>query len=213
MIPYFENQLQTYLENHQLQLHLTAKLELAAAKTYDGVIVATGAEYQQSRIPGNAVKLSLAELLQKPVFPGKRALVVDDLGDEKAVVACRHLCQHGYQVVLVTTAAYQAAKLVKLGEFSAWYGEMAALGILEKANARVVSADVEQLVLADVYTAQQEALAGVDVVIEIAAPKVQDDLWQALQRQGVPCVCVGDAVAPRGLAAALREGYAAAIGW
>lgn len=206
VIDYFLRNLTPYEQSGQLTIQLEHPFLLAEATAFDGMVVATGASYEAGSYQGDARSLSLEQVLAGEIPSGRRAVVEDMLGDQRAVTACRLLVQAGYTVLLVTKNAYHGEKLVKIGEFAAWFGEMHALGIESFTDSFVGYAGRDRLEIFNKYTEKAAVLPGVDIVVSIDAPRVNQELWRQLAHCSVSGILVGDAVAPRNLQAAIREG-------
>ena len=209
VLRYFIDNFADYQENGLLEIKVNHEFTVDDVQGYGAVIVASGADYIANQFQGDAAALSLDDILQGKIPEGKRVVVEDTLGDNRAITACRLLKNAGYEIVLVTKGAYFADKLVKIGEFSQWYGEMAALGITERSNSFVGYAGKDRLEIVNKYNEEKEILDGVDLAVRIETPAVNNKLWNDLQNAGVMRILVGDAVAPRNLQAAIREGYEA----
>lgn len=209
VLKYFIGNFAEYQENGLLDIKQNVEFISDMAKDYDAIIVAAGADYQNGSFVGDTKVVNLDDILNGNVPEGKRAVVEDTLGDNRAITACRMLRQKGYEVVLVTKNAYHADKLVKIGEFSDWFGEMAGLQITDFTNSYVGYAGKDKLEIVNKYNEEKTILDGVDIAVRIETPKINDSLWIELKNSGVIRILAGDVVAPRNLQAAIREGYQA----
>lgn len=209
VLKYFTANLEEFERDGLLTVELNHEMTAAEAENFDAVIVASGADYTPSEYAGDALSVSLDDILSGKIPEGSRAVVEDTLGDNRCITACRILKKAGYDLTLVTKDAYFAAQLVKIGEFSQWYGEMGALGITQRSNSYIGYAGKDKLEIVNKYNEETETLPGVDITLKIASPRVNNMLWQELQAAPVMKILIGDAVAPRNLQAAIREGYQA----
>ena len=209
VLQYFVDNFAEYAENGKLEIKLNHEFSAAEAKEFDAVVVATGTDYKAYAYDGDAEVISVDDVLAGRIPEGTKAVVEDTLGDNRGVTVCRILKNAGYDVTLVTKDAYFYSKMVKIGEFSQWYGEMAALNIVERTHSYVGYAGKDRLEIVNKYTDEAEVLAGVDVAVRVETPQVNNTLWNDLAESGVMRILVGDAVAPRNLQAAIREGYQA----
>lgn len=209
VLKYFTANFAEYEKGGLLTVKLNCEMTAADAADYDAVVVASGADYTAAEYDGGAVSVSIDDILAGKIPDGSRAVVEDTLGDNRCITACRLLKNAGYDITLVNRDAYFAAQLVKIGEFSQWYGEMAALGIEQRSNAYIGYAGKDKLEIINKYNEETEILPGVDIAVKVATPQVNNKLWQELQGVKVAKILAGDAVAPRNLQAAIREGYQA----
>ena len=209
VLQYYLDNFADYEKKGDLQIKINHEFTADMAKDFDAVAVAAGANYFNGAFKGDSQVISLDDILDGNIPAGGRAVVEDALGDNRAVTACRMLKKAGYNVVLVTKNAYHASKLVKIGEFADWYGEMAGLGIDDYTNSYVGYAGKDKVEIINKYNEEITALAGADLAVKIETPKVEQGLWEAIKTINVPKILLGDAVAPRNLQAAIREGYQA----
>ncbi len=209
VLTYFLKNLTFYEQSGQLTIQLQHVFSPEEAAGFDGMVVATGACYEAGAYAGDSKAISLEQILKGKIPSGHRAVVEDALGDQRAVTACRLLIQAGYTVFLVTKNSYQGETLVKIGEFADWFREMHTLGIESFTDSFVGYAGQDRLEIVNKYTETPIVLPGVDIVVSVAAPRVNQKLWRQLIHCSVPVILAGDAVAPRNLQAAIREGYAA----
>lgn len=207
VLKYFVKNFAEYESSGNLKILLNREFKANEAPSYDAVIVATGADYKPAVYNGDVKVLSVDDVLAGKIPEGSMAAVEDTLGDNRGITVCRILKNAGYDITLVTHDAYFLGKMVKIGEFSQWYGEMAALGITEKTHSRIGYAGKNKLEIINKYTEKSEILPGVDIVVRVETPQVNNVLWNQLADSGVMRILVGDAVAPRNLQAAIREGY------
>ncbi|MCD2190585.1 FAD-dependent oxidoreductase [Actinomycetospora soli] len=155
------------------------------------VIVATGARPDP---PSGTVDVS--DVLTGAASPSGRVLVVDDLGGPAAPSVAEVLAQRGAHVRLMTSGMVAAEGLGPLLERERWRRRAAALGI-ELLTDRV-------LLGGGVLHHPTGALEPLDAdVVVHAGPRVPDEI------EG-PGTRVGDVLAPRDAAAAIREGTDAA---
>jgi hypothetical protein len=76
-------------------------------------------------------------------------------------------------------------------------------------NAWAKSIDGDSVVIFNLYTGAEEAIAGVDTVVLATGPKANDELYFALKGTVANLHRIGDCVAPRKLDHAIYEGYLA----
>ncbi|MCL1976421.1 MAG: NAD(P)-binding protein [Firmicutes bacterium] len=181
------------------------------ATDYDAVIIAVGALPQREAVLPQADMLhtSAVQYLHHPQ-PAKHAVVYDKLGNWQAQLACRKLATLGAHIDLVSPDSYLAALDTFNGDFIYWYEELAKLPIQtykQKTLGRIFGAEI---ILHDQYSGAEELLSEVDMLIEASAGKENLNIYQQLLGSKINVLAVGDCVAPRNLASAIREGDLAA---
>ncbi|MDL5157512.1 FAD-dependent oxidoreductase [Actinomycetospora termitidis] len=155
------------------------------------IIVATGARPDP---PSGTIDVS--EVLTGTASPSGRVLVVDDLGGPAAPSVAELLAQRGARVRLVTSGMVAAEGLGPLLERERWRRRAAALGI-ELLTDRVLLGD-------GILHHPTDTLEPLDAdAVVHAGPRVPAEIDLAGTR-------VGDVLAPRDAAAAIREGTDAA---
>jgi len=197
---------------------------LAAAP--DAVILATGALPRETPLDryGPGLKIGVeapariwtsVELLSATLPQGvQSALVVDDLGHYEALGVADYLLDKGLKVTVITSGAavgpeLESAFLIeptleRLGLRGDRFTALSRHRLLEVAPGRAT--------IAPVYSASQQVIDA-DLVVHVGPASANRDVFEELSQAGAPTVCVvGDALSPRGLQSAVREGHFAARG-
>ena len=177
---------------------------LVAAHAPDVVVDATGSAAQRPGWAGDAV-LDVEDVLRGGARPRGRVLVVDEAGGHAAPSAAEVLARAGAAVTTVTSALVAAGDLGPTLEGPRWARRAAALGIVQEVETVVLGAGAGVVRLLHHLTGVEETRV-VDAVVA-CGPRAA----RAPVTSRVPVVRVGDAVAPRRLDAAVREGHDAAV--
>lgn len=169
----------------------------------DLVIVATGSTPRAS----SEGVLSPHDVLDADRLPPGAAVVVDEEGNHKGLGVAEFLAHGGRDVTLVS-AGPVGAELIPA------FSLPLALERLLAAGVRIVEGDAaaeigpRHVVLRRRYDGMTERLDAA-VVVHAGRQQAQAELLPALRSRGLAAVAVGDARAPRQVADAIREGYAA----
>ncbi|MDT7742942.1 MAG: hypothetical protein QOE59_2020 [Actinomycetota bacterium] len=188
----------------RISLGLTVDDALVAAHAPDVVVDATGSAAVRPTWAGTAV-LDVEDVLRGGARPRGRVLVVDDVGGHAAPSAAELLARAGAAVTTVTSALVAAGDLGPTLEGPRWARRAAALGIVQEVETVVLGAEGGRVHLLHHLTGVEETRL-VDAVVA-CGPRAA----RAPVTSRVPVVRVGDAVAPRLLDAAVREGHDAAV--
>jgi 2,4-dienoyl-CoA reductase-like NADH-dependent reductase (Old Yellow Enzyme family) len=190
-----------------LRLGAEAGLPDILAERPDRVILATGAAMVP---PAGAADLRgvAAALLDDPGQRGSHAVLLDLDGTPATYDAAELLAQRFDRVTLVTPRdgiARDAPLIVAQGILH----RLAAAGVAVITCRMAETFAAGEVALRNVLTGAPETLSGVDL-FACAAPRVpRDALAAPLATAGVPYRLVGDALAPRLMLSAVREGQAA----
>ncbi len=187
----------------EVRLNCPVTPELVAKVAPEAVVVATGARPLVPNIPGAAEHAVTAwDVLAARVPVGERVVVVGggDVGCETA----EYLAAQGRRVTIVEMLPDVA------GELAAWTRRL----LVD----RLVVADVEILTQTRVVTigagrvtyergGVNGEITPVDSVVLACGVLPRRELADSLRETGVPIYVIGDALKPRNLADAIREGF------
>jgi 2,4-dienoyl-CoA reductase-like NADH-dependent reductase (Old Yellow Enzyme family)/thioredoxin reductase len=185
----------------------TASTEDVLELDPDLVVVATGSEPPR---PAADAALTATDVLAGQPLPEGAAVVVDEEGHHKGMGVAELLARQGREVTLVPVSGPAGAELESA------FALPLALERLHEAGVRVVEGyAVAQIApgrvtLRRAYDGTPRTLEAA-LVVYAARHRACSGLVPALRARGVDAVAVGDARAPRQVADAIREGYAAAL--
>ncbi|HEY2192416.1 MAG TPA: FAD-dependent oxidoreductase [Actinomycetospora sp.] len=178
---------------------------LVAAHAPDVVVDATGSVPAGPGWAGEGV-LDVEDVLRAGARPRGRVLVVDEAGGHAAPSVAELLAIAGATVTTVTPALEAAADLGPTLEAPRWARRAAALGIRQEVETVVLGAGNGTVRLLHHLTGEEETRP-VDAVVACSPRAAREPVTAAVAVRRV-----GDAVAPRLLDAAVREGHDAAVG-
>lgn len=186
--------------------------ETVAEFNPDAIVVATGASSVIGSVPGREAAGTPAfhtidELYAGDVdiAPQTHSVVYDELGTRRAGNAATWLAERGSRVTLVTPHFYPAegeglTNLVTL------YERLFQYGVELTPHTRVLGVEPGSLLTENVYTYSQGRINGVDRVVWVGAPAVQNALYRTIRRDFAEVYAIGDCLAPRNTATAILEG-------
>jgi 2,4-dienoyl-CoA reductase-like NADH-dependent reductase (Old Yellow Enzyme family)/thioredoxin reductase len=187
----------------------------------DVVIVATGSVARTDgvliAVPGEPVAgvehdhvISATDLLTESSRPlSGSALIFDDLGHYEAIACAEYLLDHGVAVTFVTRCAGFAPSVDMAVRADPALERLYAKGSFELVTrAHLVAIEKTHCIVRPIQGRAQRRIPA-DVVVLVAGKLPLNDLAKALDGR-VPRMClVGDALSPRDLQAAIREGHMA----
>ncbi|MDD7932050.1 FAD-dependent monooxygenase [Actinomycetospora straminea] len=179
------------------ELGVGVELGAAAEVPSDGLVVlATGGVDR----PGRGVPIAAA--VRDGVAPGP-VVIEDPVGDGAAVALAERLAGEGREVAVVAPGVLVGPGLARTGDLVDAQARLARAGVRRVTEASVVGFAEGAVTVADVVTGGLSSWPA--AVLVDAAPRRAPAV---AARPGL--VVVGDAVAPRTVAEAVREGHAAA---
>ncbi|NLE80921.1 MAG: mycofactocin system FadH/OYE family oxidoreductase 2 [Rhodococcus sp.] len=178
----------------------------------DVVVIATGAKPNP---PAWAVGLQavvdVRDVLEHRVTPSGRVLVVDELGFHQGPGTAEYLADAGCSVTICTSAMVVAQDLGITLDMEGWRARADRKNISARTDTVVAGAaqrgNRTEVTLMHHPTGTEEAVV-YDHVVTALHPEPEDGLWKALSSSEFNAIRIGDAVAPRRLDAAIREGLA-----
>ena len=205
---------QRQLERLQVRIRLGHPVESAAdLDDPEVVVLAAGARPGPVSVDGAAehgVSLCTAHgVLDTEPASVAPSLVWDRAGGGAAVSAAEHLAEAGSRVVLVTPSM-AVGDDVDLTNRVPLYRRLYERSVEMVPNSDVVRADAQGVVVRNIYTGRESAIAGIERVVVCDAPEACDGLADALRKDGVRVLMAGDSVSPREVDVAMAEGALAA---
>ncbi len=214
----------TWAESQLKQLEVLVKfnteatLELLRKEKADVVIVATGSVPDLPIIPGIEQRgsprlCSADDLLEGKVQVGKRAMLLDQGGNQKAASTALFLAEHGAKVDVVTRAGSLFAEIPRMSNPPA-IQRLKDRHVAFHRDSWIKEVRGGAVVLVDLTSLNQdeEVIEGVDLIVSVAPNTPSSQLYETLKADGgIPqVVAVGDCASPRTTVEAVSEGYEAA---
>jgi 2,4-dienoyl-CoA reductase-like NADH-dependent reductase (Old Yellow Enzyme family) len=200
-----------------VRLGVEADPDQVDAADADEVIVATGSRpprtgFQRAlpvvdRLPGVDAGdvFAIQDVLDGSAVPGRRVLVLDDVGDWRGLGTALHLAEHGHEVTILTSSPVVAGGLFHSAADGPLRRRFAAAGGQSVTSACVLAwrdglVHVRSLLNGALTTVPADAL----VIAE--TPVVEPALAEALIARSISFHQIGDCVAPRRASLAFLEG-------
>jgi 2,4-dienoyl-CoA reductase-like NADH-dependent reductase (Old Yellow Enzyme family)/thioredoxin reductase len=192
-----------------------AILELAE----DAIAVATGSSVDTSGYQpalGSGVELapsaSGSVVSAESVIEGRAglgaecAVVLDGLGHRKALAAAESLASRSCEVVVVTADQAIGAELAPMAALPGFTQRLAAFGVRIETGTLVLSFDGSAVRLRRRYDGSELELAA-DLLVTATPNFAEASLAPALANRGLEVSVIGDALAPRTMDSAIRDGF------
>ena len=201
----------------QVRLGVEARPDEVAAAAADEVVVATGSRpprtgFQRAlpmvdRLPGvdAADVFAIQDVLDGSAVPGRRVLVLDDLGDWRGLGTAVHLAEHGHEVTILTGGPVVAGGLFHSAADGPLRRRFAAAGGHSITSACVLGWRDGLVHVRSLLDGALSTVA-VDALVIAETPVVEPALAEALTARGVEFHQIGDCVAPRRASLAFLEG-------
>lgn len=201
LVRYYETQMQRFHVDVRLNTEVTPKL--CAQIEPDVSVVATGSEIEGVSIPGmdlNHVVIA-HEILEEGSPCGDRVVVLG--GERIGLVAAEYLASRGKDVTLVEMGKRLGDDVIATFKWrhAAWVKELQIKTLL---NARARAITAEGVLVAE---NGRETLVPADTVILAIPRKARQQLINDLEFVSDELYSIGDAVKPRSMHNAIRDGY------
>jgi 2,4-dienoyl-CoA reductase-like NADH-dependent reductase (Old Yellow Enzyme family) len=200
-----------------VRLNTEASVDDVRAADADEVVVATGSRapktgFQRARplverLPGadGPSVLSIQEVLSGSTVPGRRVVLLDDLGDWRGLGTATHLAEAGHEVTLVTPAATTAAGLFHSAADGPLRKRYARAGGHAVTSAALLAWEPGGAVVESTLSGEQRRIDA-DALVIAETPVAETALGDALAAAGIAHRMIGDCVSPRRASLAFYEG-------
>lgn len=209
-----------------VEIRTNTYLEISdiAAIRPDVVVLATGSSprmdgWQRHR-PAHKVKgadkshvISSTEIFSVPVSRlGSSAVVMDDVGHYEAIAVAEYLITQGLQVTYVTRHLSFAPLMDNTLRSGPAYARLNRSGKFAlRIRATLHQIDDKTVTLFDETQDPKPEVLPADTVVLVGYNKSNNELQPLLEKQGLEVRCIGDALSPRYIEGAIRDGYMTAL--
>jgi len=195
---------------------------------FDSVIVATGAQgvahgwsplrperWNGAALPGADLPhvFSYTAYLEARPTLGKRVVVVDSMGGRQGAVVSELLATSGHEVSFLTQLGQPSPDLASSRDWGKAHGMLRRLGVSFHVDREVTEITANQVIARDVCTDEIETFEDIGGVVMVMGAVAEDELFHNLlpaRADGLDIHLIGDALAPRRVSDAIREGEEAA---
>jgi len=183
----------------------------------DAVVVATGslpgedgfqrALPQLPRLPGieRGGVHSVDEVLGRAARPGRRVLVLDDLGHWHGAGTAWHLAEAGHEVTVVTRHAVLGSELARTAADVPLRARLKRLGVVEIGDSAISHWHGDGADVVNLLDGSERRIAA-DTLVTATIGEAQTWLVDGLADSGMEVHAIGDCVAPRLAVMAIYEG-------
>ena len=157
--------------------------------------------------------LSYLDYLEHEPALGRSVIVADALGGRQGAVVAEVLATRGHDVEFVTQLPQASPDLAASRDWGKVHAMLRRLGVRFTVDAEIAAIAGAAVTLRDVYTRETSTRDGVSGVVFVLGAAAEDALFHALapaRGPGFDVKLIGDALAPRRVDAAIREGELAA---
>ena len=205
-----------------VRLGVDAGPDDVAAATADLVIVATGSRpprtgFQRAlplvdRLPGVEAGdvFAIQDVLDGTAVPGRRVLVLDDLGDWRGLGTAVHLAEHDHEATIVTAAPVVAGGLFHSAADVPLRKRFAAAGGHTITSAVVLEWRDGRATVRSILDGSS-TVVDADGLVIAETPVAVTNLGDELAKRDVPFEQISDCVAPRRASLAFYEGRQLAL--
>jgi 2,4-dienoyl-CoA reductase-like NADH-dependent reductase (Old Yellow Enzyme family) len=216
------------LAEQKVAIRLNATADAEALRGYDTVVIATGASglkhgwtplhparWAGPPLPGTGqdnVHSYLDYLEHEPAL-GKSVIVADALGGRQGAVVAEVLATRGHIVEFVTQLPQASPDLAASRDWGKVHAMLRRLGVRFTVDSEIIAIAGTTVTLRDVYTRETGIRDDVSGVVFVLGAAAEDALFHALapaRGARFDVKLIGDALAPRRVDAAIREGELAA---
>ncbi len=198
------------MEEHNVQV-VTGKEcgpEDVKAELPDAVVLATGSKTKKPNgICENTLVISSLEVVKGSGNFGKTVLFWDEIGNQLMARAVEKLLDRGTKIYFVTPDLFVGNQLAATMELSTWNQRFMSAVAKIFTSSKVKSINGSEAVIENKFNGEILTVTGIDALVYNCAPKPNDQLYLALKNDVDEIYRVGDCLAPRGLKAAVREGF------
>ena len=211
------------LAEEAVDIRLGTRASAGDLGAFDAVIVATGSTglrhgwtmlrpEKWSGPPLNGADLphvfSYTSLLETEPEIGRRVVLFDTMGGRQGAVTAEYLARRGADVSFVTQLGQPSPDLAASRDWGKVHGMLRTLGVHFRVDRELTDITKETVTIRDLYTGDTEVLEDIDTVVMVVGSEARDALFHDLDT--TDCQLIGDAMAPRRVNDAIREGELAA---
>lgn len=204
-----------------VEVRLGTRADPQSLADFDAVVVATGSrghkhgwtavrpeKWAGPPVPGTELGhvVSYTEYLDAGAPPARRAVLFDAMGGRQGAVVAEVLASMGAEVDFVTQLGQPSPDLAASRDWGKVHGMLRRAGVRFYVDREVAEITPDSVILRDMYTGATETLSEIDRVVMIVGGVAEDELHHVLCKAGLESHLIGDAMAPRRVNDAIREG-------
>ena len=148
---------------------------------------------------------TVEDVMARTTRPGSNIVLLDEGGHWRGVGTAWHLAAAGHAVTLVTPDAMVAQALARMASDGTARAELARLGVRFVTEHAITEWTGQAARCRSLLTGEEQEIAA-DTLVLATGCRSDTTLPDALQALGISPLLIGDALAPRQAAAAIRDG-------
>lgn len=215
LIDWYERQLNKLGVEIRLNTYLEA--EEIAAMDAARVVLATGAQPDASgfqkalpqiaRLTGaeRSDVATVEDVMARAVRPGQNVVLLDEGGHWRGLGTAWHLAAAGHAVTIVTPDAMVGQALLRMADDATARAELARLGVRFVTEHAIIEWTGQAARCRSLLTGEEQQIDA-DTLVLATGNRADPELADALRGLGLAPLVIGDALAPRQAAAAIRDG-------
>lgn len=216
--------LEARLAEEDVEIRLQTPAAAADLAGFDATVIATGSsglkhgwtmlrpeKWAGAPLPGADLEHvhAYTELLDKDPPVGARAVVFDTMGGRQGAVTAEYLAQRGARVFFVTQLGQPSPDLAASRDWGKVHGMLRRAGVTFHVDRELTEITETTVALRDLFTGETETLDAIDTVVMVQGGQANDGLFHALDGR-LEAHLIGDAMSPRRVNDAIKEGELAA---
>ncbi|WP_417718904.1 FAD-dependent oxidoreductase [Salipiger sp.] len=218
------NFLEARLRETDAEIRLGTRADAATLRGFDAAVIAAGStgiahgwtmlrpeKWSGPALPGTELPhvIPYGRMLETdPEIPA-RVVVFDTMGGRQGAVTAEYLARRGAIVEFVTQLGQPSPDLASSRDWGKVHGMLRRLGVRFHVDRELTGITPDTVTLRDLYTGDTETLQGIGMVVMVQGGTANDALFHELDGQ-MDLHLVGDAMAPRRVNDAIKEGELAA---
>ena len=149
--------------------------------------------------------MAYTDLLASDPDVGKRAVVFDTMGGRQGAVTAEYLAQRGARVFFVTQLGQPSPDLAASRDWGKVHGMLRRAGVTFHVDRELTEITPRRVMIRDLFTGDTEMLDDIDTVVMVQGGSANDALFHTLE-SSLDCHLIGDAMSPRRVNDAIKEG-------
>lgn len=191
----------------QIRLNTEGTAQLIEQEQPDAVIVATGARPLLPELEAAEVKIvPVEDVVQGKTEVGQRVVLVDDDGHYRATSVAEYLAEQEKEVTLITPRTIEGSDIVQISWITQ-HARLRSAGVTIITGSGVSGTEGHSVLIEDLYSGDESELADIDSIVIAGVRQACDELFSELQGKVPEIYTIGDAMAPRSILEAVREGH------
>jgi 2,4-dienoyl-CoA reductase-like NADH-dependent reductase (Old Yellow Enzyme family)/thioredoxin reductase len=212
--------LEARLAEENVNIRLETRVSSDDLSGFDAVVIATGStglrhgwtmlrpeKWAGPPLPGAEMDhvMAYTDLLETEPTIGKRAVVFDTMGGRQGAVTAEYLAQRGAQVFFVTQLGQPSPDLASSRDWGKVHGMLRRAGVTFHVDRELTEITARSVTIHDLFTDESETLDDIDHVVMVQGGSANDALFHTLSDK-LDCYLIGDAMSPRRVNDAIKEG-------